>query len=69
MGLIEQSSRFLEPVYAGDTLYANLEVAELKPQRTTGVFTMRTTVHTQNGSLVMEGEQKYILRQRHADDR
>ena len=31
MGFIEQSSRFLKPVYVGDTLYPRLAVAELKP--------------------------------------
>ena len=64
MGFIEQSSRFLAPVYAGDTLYAALEVTTLEPQRTTGVLGMRSTVHNQDGVLVMEGEQKYLLRKR-----
>ena len=64
MGFIEQSSRFLKPVYAGDTLYPMLEVAELKPQRTTGVLTLRSTVHNQAGELVMEGTQRYLLRKR-----
>lgn len=64
MGFIEQSSRFLAPVYVGDTLYPVLEVAELKAQRTTGVLAMRTSVHNQDGTLVMEGEQRYLLRKR-----
>lgn len=67
MGFIEQSSRFLAPVYVGDTLYAALEVAELKAQRTTGVLVMRTSVHNQEGTLVMEGEQKILLRKRNAN--
>jgi len=66
MGFIEQSSRFLKPVHAGDTLYSQLEVAGLKPQRTTGLLTLRSTVHNQKGELVMEGEQKYLLKQRAA---
>jgi len=64
MGFIDQSSRFLKPVYAGDTLYPMLEVAELKPQRTTGVLTLKSTVHNQAGELVMEGTQRYLLRKR-----
>ena len=64
MGFIEQSSRFLAPVYVGDTLYPVLEVASLEAQRTTGVLAMRTSVHNQDGTLVMEGEQKYLLRKR-----
>ncbi len=68
MGFIEQSSRFLAPVYAGDTLYAALEVSELKAQRTTGVLSVRSSVHNQDGTLVMEGEQKYLLRKRARGD-
>jgi acyl dehydratase len=69
MGFIEQSSRFLAPVYVGDTLYAALEVSALKAQRTTGVLSVRSSVHNQDGTLVMEGEQKYLLRKRTRDDR
>lgn len=63
-GFIEQSSRFLKPVYAGDTLYCTLEVSELLPGRTTGVVTMKSTVLNQHGVLVMDGMQKYLLRRR-----
>lgn len=69
LGFIEQSSRFLAPVYAGDTLYPALEVAILEPQRTTGVLGMRSSVHNQEGILVMEGEQKYLLRMRQSAGR
>jgi acyl dehydratase len=65
-GFLEQSSRFLHPVLAGDTLYPMLEVDELTPQRTTGVLGMRSTVHNQRGELVMEGRQRYLLRRRPA---
>ncbi len=63
-GFIEQSSRFLAPVYAGDTLYPLLMVSEVKPQRTTGVLTVRSTVHNQSEVLVMEGMQRYLLKRR-----
>ena len=61
---IEQSSRFLLPVYVGDTLYSSLEVVELVPGRTTGVLTMRSQVLNQKNECVMEGMQKYLLRKR-----
>lgn len=64
MGFIEQSSRFLKPVYAGDTLYPELEVAEVKPQRTTGVLTLSSRVKNQKGEIVMEGLQRYLIRKR-----
>ena len=61
---IEQSSRFLAPVYVGDTLYPSLEVIELTPNRSTGVLVMRSTIYNQKEVLVMEGTQKYLLRKR-----
>lgn len=64
LGFIEQSSRFLKPVYAGDTLYPSLEVAELRAQRTTGVLTLRSTVHNQREELVMDGVQRYLIKRR-----
>ena len=62
---LEQSSRFLKPVYVGDTLYSSLEVNELIPGRTTGVLVMKSTVHNQRDELVLEGEHRYLLRKRH----
>lgn len=59
---LEQSSRFLYPVVAGDTLYPALEVDELTPGNTTGVVGFRTTVHNQDGILVLEGRHRYLLR-------
>ena len=65
-GFLDQSSRFLHPVFVGDTLYAALEVDEVTPQRTTGVIGLRSTVHNQKGELVMDGRQRYLLRRRPA---
>ena len=61
-GFIEQSSRFLKPVYLGDTLYPDLVVSALTPQRTTGIVTIGSTVHNQHRDLVLKGEQKYLMR-------
>ena len=62
IGFIEQSSKFLKPVYAGDTLYPRLSIAALTPQRSTGVLTVASTIHNQRGECVMTGEQKYLVR-------
>lgn len=62
IGFIEQSSRFLKGVYCGDTLYPSVVISDLKTQNTTGVMTVAVTVHNQEGELVLEGEQKYLLR-------
>lgn len=62
----EASCRFLAPVYAGDTLYPDLEIIALEPQTTTGVATLKATVHKQDGTLAMEGRHKYVIRKRPA---
>lgn len=63
---IEQSSRFINPVFVGDTLYSSLTVAELTPGRTTGVLVMKSLITNQRNDVVLEGEQKYLLRKRPA---
>ncbi|MDB5606323.1 MAG: dehydratase [Bradyrhizobium sp.] len=54
VGFLEQSSRFLKPVFAGDTIYPALEVSELTPGRTTGVVALRSTVFNQRRELVRD---------------
>jgi len=61
---LDQSSRFLHPVYANDTLYTALTIDELTPGRTTGVLGLTTTIHNQNEVQVLEGRQRYLLRRR-----
>ena len=63
-GFIEQSSRFLKPVYAGDTLYPALEIDELTPNRTTGVIGFSSTIHNQKRELVIQGRQRYLIKKR-----
>ena len=64
LGMIEVSGRVLHPVHRGNTLYPMLEIVELKDQNTTGVITMRATIHNQNDVLVFEGTQRYLIRKR-----
>jgi acyl dehydratase len=64
VAFLEQSSRFLGPVYSGDTVYPLLEITQLQPGKTTGVMVLRSTVHNQRSELVMEGEQKMLVRKR-----
>jgi acyl dehydratase len=51
-------------VFAGDTIYAALEIDELAPNRTTGVVGFKSTMHNQRRELVLEGRQRYLLRKR-----
>lgn len=62
VGFLEQSSKFLHPVYVGDTLYSTLEIDELTPNNSTGVIGMATTVHNQTRRLVLTGKQRYLVR-------
>jgi acyl dehydratase len=64
VGFIEQSSKFLKPVYAGDTLYPALEIDELAPNRSTGVVGFATTIHNQRREMVIEGRQRFLIRKR-----
>ena len=66
VGFLDQSSRFLKPVFAGDTLYSALEVDELTPNRTTGVVGLASSMHNQRGELVLDGRQRFLLRRRTA---
>ena len=62
IGFIEQSSRFLKPLYCGDTVYPALEITDLERQKTTGIVTMKSTVHNQRGELILDGIQRFLLR-------
>ena len=64
VAFLEQSSRFLKPVYVGDTLYPMLTITELRAGRTTGVVVMAASIHNQSSERVMEGEHRYLLRRR-----
>jgi acyl dehydratase len=64
LGFIEQSARFLKPVYAGDTLYPMLEITALTPQRTTGIVCVAVAMHNQRAELVLTGEQRYLMKKR-----
>jgi len=62
VAFIEQSCRFLAPVYPGDTLYPCLQIAELKRQRTTGLVVLDSVIENQRAARVLEGRQSYLVR-------
>jgi acyl dehydratase len=64
VGFLEQSSKFLKPVFVGDTVYPALEIGELTPGRTTGVVGLTSTVHNQRRELVLQGAQRFVIRKR-----
>ena len=62
IGFIEVNAKFLKPAYPGDTLYPALTITELTAQRTTGIVTMRATVHNQNSELILDGTHRYLMK-------
>src|SRR5258708_37075918 len=64
VGFLEQSSRFLKPVFADDTIYPALEVAELTPRRTTGMAALRSTDINQRRELVLEALHTFVIHRR-----
>ena len=62
IGFIDQSSRFLAPVYCGDTLYPAFEINELAKRKTTGVLGVRITIHNQDAVMVADGNQRFLMR-------
>ena len=61
---LEQSSKFLLPVFIGDTLYPAMTVSSTEPKRSAGVVRMRVELHNQRKELVLEGEHVYLIRRR-----
>ena len=62
IGMIEIFGKMLKPVYREDTLYPELIITKLTPQKTTGIVEMKAIVHNQNKILVFQGYHKYLLK-------
>ncbi len=62
LGMLELSGKLIKPVYAGDTVYPLLTVAEIIPQNTTGVLVLKAEVWNQDSVKVFEGMHRYLIR-------
>jgi len=62
IGFIEQSSKFLKPVYKGDTLYTEFTISELLPSDTTGVMCLSVFIYNHKSEMVLSGTQKYLIK-------
>ncbi len=51
---LSQSTRFLKPVYIGDTILVNVEVVKVRMDKP--IITLRTWVEKTDNQLVIEGE-------------
>jgi len=64
VAFLSQSSRFLKPVFIGDTIYPQLRVAELIPKQDKGILKLQSLVKNQREELVLEGEHVYLVKRR-----
>jgi len=62
VALLEESSRYLKPVFVGDTLTPQLEVVELIPKKGRGLLKLKVTITNQNGDTVMEGHSLVMMK-------
>jgi acyl dehydratase len=64
VAFLSQSTRFLKPVFIGDTIYPELIVSELVPKKNNGVVKFKSVIKNQNGEVVLEGEHVYLMKKR-----
>jgi 3-hydroxybutyryl-CoA dehydratase len=64
VAFVEQSCRFLKPVFAGDSIAVEAEVADLTDKGDLGVLRFDIRMTNQEGTVVLEGSQSYLLRRR-----
>ena len=64
VAFVEQSARFLKPVFIGDTITPELEVSEVVPKTDVGLLRLTTRVKNQRGETVLEGMHAYLIRKR-----
>lgn len=68
VAFLNQSSRFLEPVYVGDTVHPRLEIAALEDKGDRGLVTLASTVENQDGRRVLEGDLEVLVDKRSAEN-
>jgi len=64
VAFVEQSARFLKPVFIGDAITPELEVSEVLPKTDVGLLRLTTRVKNQRGETVLEGMHAYLIKKR-----
>ena len=64
VGFVGQSSRFIKPVYRGESLYPELKISGLEPDETFGGVKLASTVHNERAEVVLEGEMTFLVQRR-----
>lgn len=62
IAFVEQGCRFLKPVFIGDTIYPEHEVASLERRADRGLLRLKTRINNQRGDTVLDGYHVYLLR-------
>ncbi len=63
---MEQSARFINPVFLGDSVTASHEISELIPKHDKGILKVRSILTNQRNEVVLEGEQVFMIKKRQA---
>ena len=66
VAFVEQSTRFVAPVFIGDTILPEHEVVTLERKSSAGLVALRVTLTNQKNELVIEGQHKYLVSYRPA---
>ncbi len=62
IAFVQQSARFLKPVFIGDSVSVVGTVASLTPKDNTGLVKFEVKMTSQDGDPVLESSQTYLLR-------
>ncbi|MFQ5899563.1 MAG: MaoC family dehydratase [Candidatus Methylomirabilia bacterium] len=62
IAFVEQGCRFVKPVFIGDTIYPEHEVAGLERRADRGLVRLNTRITNQGGDTVLEGYHVYLVR-------
>ncbi len=68
VAFVEQSARFLVPVFVGDTISPELEVVRLDAKTRTGLLTFAARLRNQHGETVLDGQHVYLIKRRSTQD-
>jgi 3-hydroxybutyryl-CoA dehydratase len=66
VAFVEQTTRFKNPAFIGDTMKPRHEIIGLERKRAAGLLTLRVTLTNQRGDTVLEGEHRYLIAYRPA---
>jgi acyl dehydratase len=64
IAFLNQSSSFQNPVFEGDTIYPELEIADKEDKGDKGIVTLASSVTNQDDELILEGELQLLVKKR-----